>query len=84
MDPIQSISAGASQPIVAPRTDAAASAATGMTTQAASSSTQSVALSSTTSSTQISISQQVDGFLGSIDPALANNQYLKLLIAALK
>ncbi len=97
MDSIQPISSGAistnvSRPIVPARPDAVTTSAAGAasanaTTQTTAatqtSSTQSIAFASVQSSTSINISQQVDGLLSSIDPALGNNQYLKLLIAAL-
>jgi phospholipase/lecithinase/hemolysin len=40
-------------------------------------------VSATQSLSSTTVSQQVEAFLGSVDPALANNAYLKLLIAAL-
>jgi phospholipase/lecithinase/hemolysin len=83
MEPIQSVSAnglGQPRPVSTSSTEQSASAGQAVSAQASSTSMQ---VSATQSLSSTTVSQQVEAFLGSVDPALANNAYLKLLIAAL-
>lgn len=81
MEPIQSVSSGYAAPLRASQLTGAASSDHVAATSVAQGGI--AAINSTQSVTTLAITQQVDGFLGGIDPSLQNNAYLKLLIAAL-
>lgn len=76
MQPIQPTGADSGVPLQSSQSASAGAVRQGATTNT-------VSTTSSTSSTNVTIQQQVEVFLNSIDPAMANNQYLKLLIAAL-
>jgi len=76
MQPIQPTGADSGVPLQSRQSASAGAVRQGATTNT-------VSTTSSTSSTNVTIQQQVEVFLNSIDPAMANNQYLKLLIAAL-
>jgi len=84
MEPIQNISySPANANAVRPSSASTSSPAAAVGGADAWSVAQVSSLSATESMSGVAISQQVDAFLGSISPTLANNAYLKLLIAAL-
>jgi len=81
MEPIQSVSSGY-VPSTRPAQTSNAAASESVTSASFTQSSV-TAISMSESVSAAAVSQNVENFLGSINPALGNNAYLKLLIAAL-
>ena len=83
MDPIQAGSQNIGQSIQAANTGSIASTNIASSSAEISSTTTSVSISSSSNMTMSTLTQQIGAFLESISPELVDNQYLKLLIAAM-
>ena len=83
MDPIQAGSQNIGQSIQAANTGSIASTNIASSSAEISSSTTSVSISSSSNVTMATLTQQIGAFLESISSELVDNQYLKLLIAAM-